>query len=117
MEEFQIFNQVGKNKIIPIIKEINTTVYEASDGLIFKNKYRCEEYEKAGFNFGIKGRNFLVQALEYKNDKEEYDDYFCELLKFSKSFPDDQLWFVVRDIYDSVSLIDDMPFALEPENE
>ena len=98
-----------------MIKEINTTVYEASDDVIFKNKYRCEEYEEAGFKFGIKGRDFLVKALEYKN--EDYDDYSCELLKFLKSFPDDQLWFVVRDIYDSVRLMDVMPFALEPENE
>ena len=53
-----------------------------SDGVIFKNRSRCEEYEKAGFNFGIKGRDFLVKALEYKN--EDYDDYSCELLKFLK---------------------------------
>ena len=31
------------------------------------------------------------------------------LVKFLKSFPDDQLWFVVRDIDDSVMLMDSIP--------
>ena len=61
-----------------MIKEINTTVYRASDGVIFKNQLRCEEYEEAGFKFGIKGRDFLIKALE-KN--VEYDDYSYESLK------------------------------------
>ena len=62
-----------------MIKEINTTVYRESDGVIFKNELRCEEYEEAGFKFGIKGRDFLIRALEYKN--VEYDDYSYECLK------------------------------------
>jgi len=97
-----------------MIKKINTTVYQASDGHIFKNEQRCKDYEEAGFNFGIKGKDFLISALLYQN--EEYG-YSCEFLKFLKSVPDDQLWFVVRDIYDSVRLMDDMPNALEPEDE
>ena len=98
-----------------MIEEINTTVFQASDGLIFKNEKRCKDYEEAGFKFGIKGRDFFVKATELSK-KEESIDYFCEFLKFLKSFPDDQLWFVARDIYDSLRLMDSIPVELKPES-
>ena len=40
--------------------------------------------------------------------------WISEILKIVSK---DQLWFVLRDIYDSVKLMDDIPYEWEPEAE
>lgn len=78
------------------------TVYEANDGVIFKNENRCKKYEKEGLENGIKNRDNLISAVKAKGTK-----WTPEFLDFIKAIPDSRARAVMSDIYHAKDLWDE----------
>ncbi len=79
-----------------MVKAVNSTVYEASDGEIFKNEERCKCYEETLLENGIKFRDELIAAIE---DKET--DWTPEFVHFIKSIPDHSARNIMRDVFNA----------------